>query len=323
MLETLRQEKHNISRIGFALTAMAFVGSVLQLLLMWLMEGVFQVNIYESWLLWAVTFAPIYLIAVPVALWILKNMPRVRFRQQKLGGKNFWIILLACFPLMYAGSFIGNLLSMLFSGGAAENALNDFALDNHPLKILVMVVLAPVLEEYIFRKQLIDRTVHLNERSAIFFSAATFALFHMNLYQFFYAFAIGLVLAYVYIRTGRLRYSILMHAILNFMGSVVAPLVMSLVDLDAINAAAANPDMLLELYGGMLPGLAVLMAYELLILGLFVAGIVCIITHFRKLVLLPDPGIIPRGRRLSTFYLNPGMIVYILICLAVMIYALI
>ena len=302
---------------------MALIGSVLQLALMWLMEGVFKVNIYESWMLWVVTFAPIYLMAVPVGLWILKNMPRVRFRQQKLGGKSFWVILLACFPLMYAGSFIGNLFSMLFSGGAAENALNDFALDNHPLKILVMVVLAPVLEEYIFRKQLIDRTVHLNERSAIFFSAATFALFHMNLFQFFYAFAIGLVLAYVYVRTGRLRYSILMHAVINFMGSVVAPLVLSVVDLDAINAMSANPEMLMELYSTMLPGLAVLLAYELLIGVLFIAGIVCIVTHWRKVVLLSDPGIIPKGRRLSTFYLNPGMLIYILICLAAMVYVLV
>lgn len=301
---------------------MALVGSVLQLALMWLMEGVFKVNIYESWLLWVVTFAPIYLIAVPVALWILKNMPRVRFRQQKLGGKNFWVILLSCFPLMYAGSFIGNLFSMLFSGGAAENALNDFALDNHPLKILVMVVLAPVLEEYIFRKQLIDRTVHLNERSAIFFSAATFALFHMNLYQFFYAFAIGLVLAYVYIRTGRLRYSILMHAIINFMGSVVAPLVLSMIDMNALTAMENNPELLLELYSGMLPGLMVLGLYELLILVLFVVGIVCIITHWRKIVLLPDPGILPRGRKFTSFYLNPGMLIYILVCVAVMVFAL-
>ncbi len=321
-METLQQERSQISRIGFALTIMALVGSVLQLALMWLMESVLKVDIYESWLLWLVTFAPIYLAAMPVCLLILKNMPRVRFRQQKLGGKNFWVLLLACFPLMYAGSFIGNLLSMLFSGGAAENALNSYAMDNHPLKILVMVILAPILEEYIFRKQIIDRTVHLNERSAIFFSAATFALFHLNLYQFFYAFAIGLVLAYVYIRTGRLRYSILMHAIVNFMGSVVAPLVLSMVDINAIDAMNADPEMLMELYGTMLPGLAVLMAYELLFLGLIAAGIICIITHWRKIVLLPDPRILPRGRKFTSFYLNPGMLIYILVCVAAMVFAL-
>ena len=313
-METLNQEKRQISRIGFALTAMAVIASALQLLLMWLLGRVFMINIQESWLLWSLTFAPIYLIAVPTALWILRDMPRVRFRQQKLGGKNFFILLLACFPLMYIGSLIGNLFSMLISGGEAQNALNDFAFDNHPVKILVMLVLAPILEEYVFRKQIIDRTVHLNERSAIFFSASTFALFHMNFYQFFYAFAIGLVLAYAYIRTGRLRYSILMHSAVNFVGSVAAPWVLSMVDLNALESMLLTPEML--------PGLAMLGIYELLVLALFLSGIACIIVHWRRIVLLPDPGILPKGKKFTVFYLNGGMIIYILVCLGMMVYVL-
>ena len=50
-----------------------------------------------------------------------------------------------------------------------------------------------------------------------------FGLFHLNLFQFFYAFGLGLMFGYVYMRTSQLRYSIVMHMIINFNGSVLAP----------------------------------------------------------------------------------------------------
>ena len=73
-----------------------------------------------------------------------------------------------------------------------------------------------------------------------------FALFHLNLFQFFYAFGLGLMFGYVYMRTSQLRYSIVMHMIINFNGSVLAPWVLSQVDLEALattdttDAAAAQ-----------------------------------------------------------------------------------
>ena len=53
------------------------------------------------------------------------------------------------------------------------------------------------------------------EKTAIVFSALAFALFHMNLFQFFYAFGLGLIFGYVYTRTSRLRYSVLMHMLID------------------------------------------------------------------------------------------------------------
>ena len=44
----------------------------------------------------------------------------------------------------------------------------------------------------------------------------------MNLFQFFYAFLLGLMFGYVYTRTSKLRYSTAMHMIINFNGGVLA-----------------------------------------------------------------------------------------------------
>ena len=54
-----------------------------------------------------------------------------------------------------------------------------------------------------------------------FISALLFGLYHANLEQFFYAFALGLLLSYAYYRTGLLRTSVLLHMLFNIIGSVV------------------------------------------------------------------------------------------------------
>ena len=59
-------------------------------------------------------------------------------------------------------------------------------------------------------------------RPGAFVSALLFALYHANLEQFFYAFLLGLLLAYVYYRTGLLRVSVALHMVLNFFGAVMS-----------------------------------------------------------------------------------------------------
>ncbi len=78
----------------------------------------------------------------------------------------------------------------------------------------IMVVMAPVCEEVLFRKLIIDRIRRYGDKAAILVSAIIFGLCHGNFYQFFYAFGIGLVFGYIYTRTGRIRYTIGFHMIL-------------------------------------------------------------------------------------------------------------
>ena len=63
--------------------------------------------------------------------------------------------------MMYAGNILGTVITSLLQllpGVSAGNPILGYATDNALLpKVLFMVILAPVIEEYIFRKQLIDR----------------------------------------------------------------------------------------------------------------------------------------------------------------------
>lgn len=82
--------------------------------------------------------------------------------------------------------------------------------------ILRIVIIAPVVEEVIFRGVIMSgfsRNYH--PAIAIFFSALLFALFHLNPWQFAAAFSLGLILGWIRIRTGSVLACIAGHATHN------------------------------------------------------------------------------------------------------------
>lgn len=327
MTYDLAPARKTFSRIGLALCTILLITTVLQILLATVPSLIWGADNWltsSSWGMWIGTFVPLYLVAIPIGLLIMKKLPAQAPQDNKLKTKDFLVLFPVCYCLTYAGNYIGTILSFILSGGQAENALVDYAMDTNPLKVLVIVVLAPLLEEYVCRKQIIDRTRQYGEKVAVFLSALTFGLLHQNLFQFFYAFAVGLVFAYIYLRTGRLRYPVLLHSVLNFMGSVIAPWILSLVDTEKLtnidpNASTAE---LLAIYGEILPGLLLSLLYSLLLGGMSIAGLVLIILKRKELVWKDAETPLPKGTCLKTVYLNVGMVLYILFCLIFFVLAL-
>ena len=121
--------------------------------------------------------------------------------------------------LLYASS---NLTDLLLSGTETVDYANE-AVAEEPIlfALLCTVLIAPICEEYIFRRLLLDRLLFLGDWSAIVISSLFFGLFHTNLYQFLYAFAVGLVLGYVRIMTGSMRWNILLHMFINLFCGVL------------------------------------------------------------------------------------------------------
>ncbi len=88
--------------------------------------------------------------------------------------------------------------------------------------ILMLVVLAPVMEEVLFRGILLEsvRSKHSAGR-AIVVSALMFGVIHFIPQQVVNAFVIGLILGYIYVRTESLWPVIVIHALNNAMAYVV------------------------------------------------------------------------------------------------------
>ncbi len=323
-----KSAKKVFSRIGFSLCLMLIVGTVFQFL--WvtipsILLGTENWFTSSSWGLWIGSFAPLYLIAIPMGVLILYKLPTEKPERQKLSTRQLLTFIPMCMCLMYAGNLIGTILSLILSGGQAQNNLLTYAMDTNPLKILVMVILAPVLEEYVFRKLLIDRTRQYGEKTAVILSAFLFALFHQNLYQFFYAFALGLIFGYIYVRTSRLHYTIILHAFINFLGSVVAPWLLSKVDIEGISKlsdASTHTELITENLMSLLPGYLLFMLYSAILVSMSVWGMVLLIVKSKRTQWQEAKAQLEKGTVAKTVYLNVGMILFIVLCSATTIYML-
>ena len=133
--------------------------------------------------------------------------------KRKLPAVRFLSIVLICFGVWGVGVIIGNVGNF-----AAPSDSASFGWGSIP-EWLIAIVGAPLFEETIFRKFLIDRLHPYGERLAVIFSALVFAMAHQNGMQFFLAFFLGIVFGIVYLRTGKLGYTIFLHFMINFVAT--------------------------------------------------------------------------------------------------------
>ena len=314
----LKEAKKNFSKLGVGTFAILGIGTAAQLLLIHVVNSVWPQVMEHSWGMWLLTFAPIYLIAVPIGLLLLRKVPAKPLEKHDLKPSRYMVTAIICIFMMYAGNILGTIITALLQllpGLSAGNPILGYATDNALLpKVLFMVILAPVIEEYIFRKQLIDRMHIYGEKLAVITSALMFGLFHGNLSQFFYAFALGLVFGYVYLKTGKLRYSIGLHMLINLIGSVIGPFFLEKIavldTMETLDLAALEPIM---------PWLIGFGAYVLVLIGFAVTGLVLLCINKRRVSFTLAEMELPKGSRFKTAYVNVGMILLAVGCLALIV----
>lgn len=320
--ENLTAARKTYSVSGFALLAALLVPLVISLLMGWLSttaEELFE----NRFFVWAISMLPVYGVGIPLGLWLLSRLPKDHVEPKKMPLKHFFIALIMCFPMMLGGNILGNLAAQIFSGGRSSNNVVELISQQDPLMMLSMIILAPLLEELFFRKFLIDRTLRFGEKNAVFFSALVFGLFHGNLYQIFYAFGIGLIFGYIYVRTRNIRYTMAMHFAINFFGGVVGAFVMGSVDeqmLEKIMSqdtaalvalAAENPQAMISFYISMIP----LMLQGFLNIGLAIAGVVLLGMRKKEFIFAEQPQQVSGKEGRKAILLNAGVMLFILAAL--------
>lgn len=238
-----------------------------------------------------------YPAAFPLCWLVARTVPkRGPSWQFHVGGGRFAAIFVICLGTMMVGNLIGQLLmflAALLTGWSVTNGVEELILNMEPWCIfLVTVAVAPVLEELLFRKFLLDRVACYGQLTAVLMSGLLFALAHGNFYQFFYAFALGAVFAYVYLRTGRIRYPIALHILVNFSGSILPILMLHFME---ANVTAGS---LLVLGWYLVLGACVIGAAVLLILGR------------KQIWFYRMPVRVPAGRWVAAVCVNAGMILF-------------
>lgn len=317
--EWLKQARRDFSRIGASLCLMVVVWYALATVL----EGALYAAVggkgeTPNWVTYVGSGVPLYLIAMPIAVMLMGKSTVIETRKFDMKPGLFFKLLLMCLPMMWAGSVFGSMLSMALSNGEATDRVADLAMQTNIWNVVFLVIVGPIFEEWLFRKQLIDHTRKYGEKTAILLSGLAFGLFHMNLFQFFYAFLLGLMFGYVYTRTSKLRYSTAMHMIINFNGGVLAPWILTRVDLDQldkVSQAAENGNVAaMEQWASQnVEGLAIMLVYFVLYGAVILAGFVLLIRNFKRFEFYTAPEELPRGTRAKTVCGNVGMIMFIMV----------
>lgn len=227
-----------------------------------------------------------YLVAFPVfLLTLIGTKTATKEKGDKLTGTEFFLLFTIGEVLMYAGSFIGNFVNTVIGNMIGRMPTDSLAgaVNSAPIWVtfICVVILAPIFEELIFRKVMIDRLSVYGDKMAIIFSAVAFGLMHANFYQFFYAALLGALFGFVYTKTKNIGYTMLMHMIVNFIGSIVAlPAQQAITEIyEILDAAVAGvPVNILAL---IVSG-TIMFIYTSIQYGLIIGGIIALVQYVKR-----------------------------------------
>lgn len=259
-----------------------------------------------------------YLVAFPLLMLLMKKkIPAETVPRRRLSPGKYMLAAIICMGMAYASNFAGNIITTIIgfaTGNPVENQIATVLMSVSPWAVFFYTVLcAPIMEEFVFRKLIVDRAVRYGEGIAVLTSGLMFGLFHGNLNQFIYAFVIGVMLAYLYVKTGNLKITISLHMLFNFVSGFLTLLLAQKLELGGMLESGMvttlpmpGPDTLIwwGLYGLLI----------LFILCICVTGVVLFIIFAaqKKFRLEPGTTAIPKELKFSIAFGNSGMLVFAL-----------
>ena len=319
----LRTAKRTYSRALLNIVLYGIIGEVLVILLVGILSLAGKYDDMHMNLKYIVNFMPMYFIAFPIYLLLSKPMEKIAPQQHKMTFGQFVIAFMMCEGIAIAGSLIGTvittILTLLFDVNTSSSLLTDGVFgEGQVVFCIVAVLFAPIVEEFLFRKVLIDRVRKYGDGTAILLSGIMFGLFHGNFTQCFYAAGLGLFFAFIYVRTGKIQYTIALHMCMNFIGSVVSGFVLKDIDLESLLSASASMDV--EAMMGQIGSLVPLFIYEAIVYSIAIAGVVLLIVNRKKFTVAPPMVQLEKGKQAKTAWLNLGAIAMLVYCVLLFIF---
>lgn len=327
--DEVKQGKLFFSRIGLALAVLLCVNLVAQVVLMYTILIAYPPSQTAWWFNWVLSLIPLYAFAVPAMYLVLRGLEKAPHndtyekRSANIGGlpttyqkprltlKMWLVMLVVCFGLTYIGNFIANIIMTTLSaivGYDYQNALQTLTENTNVIFTFIgACIIAPIGEEFVFRKLIIDRTRRYGDIISILISATSFALFHGNVFQLFYAFFLGAIFAYMYTLSGKLRWSIIAHGTINTVCGVLVPMLADHINLEAMTSGDIN-----ALVESVMASPIPYILYVLFTVAVYIlmpAAIVIPIVFRNRLAFSRGEVKIPTAQKIDTVLLNAGMII--------------
>ena len=189
------QERRYCSKLGFSALAIMLWSILWQFGLYWLDGWILPFRMPET-LYYLLLLVGHYAVSLPIVFCLWRKTPPMPFCRERAGAKRMgrWFVI-GC-ALMWLGSLIGtNINDMVYAlTGRDPVGMVDESFSQMPMAAIVLgaCIIGPLCEELVFRGLLAGRLARYGQKPGAFISALLFGLYHANLEQFFYAFALGL-----------------------------------------------------------------------------------------------------------------------------------
>ena len=310
--------KSYFSRIGLAVFVLGLAATVVSTALYLLAQSILPLLTTNSAIITAaehmISFISIYAVGMPLLCLVLKPLPSVSPYKENMPLKDVIGGFCVCILGMLVGNYISNIIIIWLEtllSTATQNPIADAIAPTDGATVLVtvafMVIIGPILEEILFRKILCSKLLPLGEGYAILISAAIFGLFHGNFYQFAYSFLIGIILSLIYVKTGKLIYTIIYHMGINLLGAVVSPWIVEQIDVEKLAEIVESG--VVDPADPIVNSIFLLLAYEAFFIGAAIAGIILLSKAKKKRAITLEKGILPppKSHRVANIFCNVGV----------------
>lgn len=174
-------------------------------------QAIQQLLVHWELIGYSLTLIIIFLIYIKEMM----NDPRLSIKL----SRNSLVWILIGIILVFLAQMVGSMLdkSVFQLTTQSENTSSTVAAATiSPVALISIVILAPLVEEFVFRYAAINiLTRKFKQTWSILISSFFFSIMHFDFPFIFGYFLIGLILAVVYVRTNRLLVSFLVHASMN------------------------------------------------------------------------------------------------------------
>lgn len=217
-----RRKRYSFMGIGFfafTMLSMLFLPLVITPLLIKLIPSLAGHYILGM----PLTYFYLYVICLPLLLLFLKKIPDqpASVLEKKI---NFKTILFYYFIVVFmmTGINMGALSLDALLGITTTASMDSLTQMEIPqwLMFVIGVVVAPVMEEVLFRGLPYKKLSAFGEKNYVIWTSIVFGLFHMNFGQSLYTAVAGIFLGILTYRTGTIKYSIILHMLMNFFGGI-------------------------------------------------------------------------------------------------------
>ena len=180
---------------------------------------------YGLVIVYPVQFIPAMLYASAVSQRNMGFEPEYPLDNNNFGGRSGLSMALIVSVMAISAAFVTEPVSMLLPemSEARKIAMEQMLKGPVWIVLISVSVFAPFFEEWLCRGIILRGLLKkMKPGWAIVISALIFGLIHMNLWQAIPAFIIGVILGYVYYKTGSLKLTMLMHCVNNTLSVILS-----------------------------------------------------------------------------------------------------